>query len=350
LVVFAAGCGSSSNGSGSGSSGSTKKDQYSIYMTTNFAGNAFREQIIRTMEFAAKSPPLASRIENFKVVASEASIQAQSQAIDNIIREKPDAIILQAASTTGVNAAIERACNAGITVVSFDSTATAPCNYQLTSNWVEETENTGSMLVASLKGEKGSFLVDRAIPGQSVADLSKKGYLNAVGKDPNLKSVEFQGNLDPGQTKSAVANILPANRDVKGIGLVVFSTQVEEAVADAGLPPVAVASLGAFNEDAIACAREEFPCFYAATPPAQGAEAMKLAIELMDGTADKEKKLRYVPVQYYSNTATSIPGAPGVKVNKFEIGVNAFPELPPTVSIPYGPPWLHITPQEAAGQ
>ena len=348
-AALLAGCGAAPD-SAAGSTGGGKQDQYKIYVTTNFTGNAFREQIVRTMEFAAKNGPLADRISEFEVVTSGASVQEQTQALDNIARQKPDAIIVQAASTTGVNAAIERACKAGIVVVSFDSTATAPCNYQFTFDRKQATENLGKMLVASLGGESGTFLVDRAIPGQSVADESRAGYLAAVESAPNLEAVEFQGELNPGVTKSAVANILPANRDVKGIGLIAFSPQVQQAVAEAGLGPVAVGSLAAFNEDTLLCAQDAFPCFYAATPPAFGAEAMKFAIDLMDGKEDRDQKLVNVDIQYLSNVATEVPGSPEIEVSPFEVGVNAYPDLPPTLAFPLGPDWLDITPQQAAGQ
>jgi ribose transport system substrate-binding protein len=41
---------------------------------------------------------------------------------------------------------------------------------------------------------------------------------------------------------------------------------------------------------------------------------------------------------------------PGTELQKLEIGMNAFPDLPPGLAIPISPTWVQITPAEAAGQ
>ena len=47
--------------------------------------------------------------------------------MDDIISSRLDAIVINAASPTGLNGVIAQACSAGILVVSYDNVVTAPC-------------------------------------------------------------------------------------------------------------------------------------------------------------------------------------------------------------------------------
>jgi ribose transport system substrate-binding protein len=349
VVLALAACGSNSPAS-TASSGGPKSagKKYSVYFSVSFTGNAFREQMIRTLRFAATHPPLSSSVSSFTVSNPQATVQAQNQDINNIVQKKPDILVLMAQSTTGLNPAIQRACAAGITVVSVDSVASAPCNYQMSVDWTKQGQILGAFLAQHAKN-RGTILVDGGIPGVSVSDETKQGYLNAVKQAKGMKSATFFGQLNPGTTKSALSNILPANRDAAGVGLVAFGTQAQSGVQGALGKPLPLAALALTNSDALACAANKYPCFYAATPPYELVLGLKLGIDLHNGKADTSVKKIEIPVQYYSNAETSLPGHPEVKPQAFKVGVNAFPKLPPTLNFPIAPSWLKMTATEAAG-
>jgi ribose transport system substrate-binding protein len=350
VAALTAACGSASSGGATASSGSSSGGgkKYSVYFSVSFTGNAFREQMIRTLRFAATHPPLSSSVSSFTVSNPQATVQAQNQDINDIIQRKPDILVLMAQSTTGLNPAIQRACAAGITVVSVDSVSSAPCNYQMSVDWTKQGQILGSFLTQHAK-DRGTILVDGGIPGVSVSDETKNGYVAAVKQAAGMKSATFFGQLNPGTTKSALANILPANRDAAGVGLVAFGTQAQSGVQAALGKPLPLAALALTNSDSLACAARKYPCFYAATPPYELVLGLKLAIDLRNGKADKNAKQVAIPVEYYSNAEMSIPGHPEVKPHSFKVGVNAFPNLPPTLSFPIAPPWLKMTPAQAAG-
>ena len=73
---------------------------YTIYLSNNFVGNDWRQQMERVAEVSVNKGPLAGprrpQIEN-----AEGTVQAQINSLNNIIRAKPDAILVDAASADG---------------------------------------------------------------------------------------------------------------------------------------------------------------------------------------------------------------------------------------------------------
>src|SRR5689334_11645699 len=80
-------------------------DTYTIYLSNNFVGNDWRQQMERVAEVAANKPPLQGRVE-LKIENVENNVQAQLNSLNNIIRAKPDAILIDAASDTALNPTI----------------------------------------------------------------------------------------------------------------------------------------------------------------------------------------------------------------------------------------------------
>ena len=70
-------------------------------------------------EYVASQEPYASRCE-LTIVNSENDAESQSASIDAMAAQGYDCILVDPASETGVNQAIQRACDAGIKVVVFD--------------------------------------------------------------------------------------------------------------------------------------------------------------------------------------------------------------------------------------
>ena len=69
--------------------------KYTIYLSNNFVGNDWRQQMERVAQVVANKPPLAGRID-LKIENAENTVQAQLNSLNNIIRAKPDAILVDA--------------------------------------------------------------------------------------------------------------------------------------------------------------------------------------------------------------------------------------------------------------
>ena len=102
------------------------KKPYTIYLSNNFVGNDWRQQMERVADRLGDKGPLAGRVD-LKIENVENTVQAQINSLNNIIRQKPDAILVDAGSDSALNPTIKKACDAGIVVISFDQVVTEPC-------------------------------------------------------------------------------------------------------------------------------------------------------------------------------------------------------------------------------
>ena len=92
---------------------------YKIYLSNNFVGNDWRQQMERVATVSVNKGPLKGRVD-LKIENAEGTVQAQINSLNNIIREKPDAILVDGSSADALNPTIKKACDAGIVVISFD--------------------------------------------------------------------------------------------------------------------------------------------------------------------------------------------------------------------------------------
>lgn len=357
LALAVAACGSSGSsstsaaGSGASSQSSASSQKpYKAYVSINFAGNPFRQQILKTMQLATQKGQIANKVTLTDSSAAQ-TVQAQSQDIDNITRRKPDILTILPASSSGLSAAVERACRAGLIVVAFDSVINTPCIYNVGVDFTANSERAGAWLGEQAKGKSGVILVDQGIPGIPAIDEIFKGYEAGIKQtNPNVKLVPFQGQLAPGPEKAAIANLLPAHRnDLLGVASISFGTSVTSAIKEAGLKPVPLATLTGTNGDLEACMAAGQKCLFGATPATEGAEALRLGVELKNGTADKSKHRVILPA-YWIGNAGGVAAYPDVKPTPIKNGLTVFPNLPPSLSQPYKADWLPVTPQEVTGQ
>ena len=98
-----------------------------IVLSNSYAGNTWRQQMLKTWDAASKQALDQHIIAKAGVVNSNNSAPQQASQIENMILQGWQAIVVDAASPTALNGVIQEACDAKITVVVFDSLATAPC-------------------------------------------------------------------------------------------------------------------------------------------------------------------------------------------------------------------------------
>ncbi len=359
-VVGLSACGSSSSSSSSttetsesseGSGGSTTAsetssgEKYNITLDINGTFNSWRTQMQHTVEFAAENEPLGPKV-NFKFVASPESLSGQANDLNNIIAEKPDAILLDAASATGLNAQVTKACAAGIIVVSFDNVVTSPCAYKITTNIKEEGELVATHIAEQLN-EEGEVIVDRAFPGAAIADELYSGYTNVIKKFPKMKiAASIESKWVPGTLKSQVGSVLAAHPNVAAVLFDIYIEPVLAAFEEAGLPPAKIGTGTITNGDVAACEKAKAECTSSTNPPLLGAEALKLAVELLEGKAAESENEVFIKTPFlFTNPVPSVPGFEGAKIEQAEHD----PSISKEAVFPIAPEWLDITPEQATG-
>ena len=333
---------------GSSASAMAQDDQkYTIFLSNNFVGNDWRQQMIRIAELAANKPPLAGRVD-LRVENVENTVQAQINSLNNIIRARPDAILIDAGSDTALNPTIQKACAAGIVVVSFDQVVTEPCAYALESDWDRIPAVLAEWMAKQLNG-RGKVLMDRGLAGAPISARLQNGFENVLKNYPDIEVVGyFNGDYALGPEQAGVASLLAAHPQVDGVLTQGYGVGAIKALQDAGRPIVPITAFS-YNVTATTCAQTEgAKCILGSNPGYLGAEAMKLAVDILDGKKPADRHV-LVYSDFLATDDFQSELYPDAKVQKLEISKNAWTDRPPGLTLPISPDWMEITPEEAAG-
>jgi ribose transport system substrate-binding protein len=195
-----------------GAQGATpSKAKWRIALSNDYAANSWRQQMLRdwaTVVDKAKSEGLIAEGPAF--TTNESSAAEQAAQIQNLILEGYNAIVIDAASPTALNGAIDKAIKAGIPVISFDNAVTNKDAYRIITDFKYYGEYQVDYIAKHLT-TSGNLLEIRGLAGTYVNDAIHKGILAGLKKYPNLKIVgEVYGNWDEATAQKAVAGILPS--------------------------------------------------------------------------------------------------------------------------------------------
>jgi ribose transport system substrate-binding protein len=328
---------------------SSHAKKYTIYLSNNFLGNDWRQQMERVAKVSVSKGPLAGRV-NLKIENVENTVQAQINSLNNIIQQRPSAILVDAGSSTALNPTLKRACNLGILVISFDQIVTSSCAYKVESNWNAIPRVQAAWMAKQLHG-KGKVFMDLGLAGAPISAQIANGYKAVLKKYPGIKVVgTFNGNYALGPEQSGVANLLSAHPDVDGIFTQGYGSGALKALHQAGHAAVPVTGFS-YNSSAIDCAKtKRAKCILGANPAYLSSEAIRLAVKVLDGNQKKKPSLVLLYTPYLTTNPTKITGYGYSKQVKIVLGKTAFPALAPGLTLPVSPNWVHITPKEAAGK
>ena len=323
-------------------------EPYVIYLSNNFMGNDWRQQMIRVAEVSVAKGPLAGRVD-LRVENVENKVEAQIASLNNMIRQQPDAILIDAASDSALNPTIQRACEAGIVVISFDQTVTEPCAYALGSDWNKIPAVMAEWMVEQLGG-KGNVIVDRGLAGAPISAQLQGGYEAVLANYPDMKIVgNYNGDYALGPEQSGVAALLAANPQIDGILTQGYGSGAIQALLDAGRPIVPVTGFS-YNVAALTCAQTEgAKCILGSNPAYLSSEAIKLAVQILDTGERPTERSVVVNGDFVTTTPFASTLYPDANMLQIEVGVNAFPDSAPGLTLPITPDWVDITAAEASG-
>ncbi len=189
-----------------------------IALSNNYAGNSWRQAMLtswgKVTKDAVKSGVVAAA-DPFTTAENQATEQAAQ--IQNMILQGYDAIVVNAASPTALNGAIKEACDAGITVVSFDGIVTEPCAWRIAVNFKEMGRSQVEYL--SKKMPKGGNLLEiRGLAGVFVDDEISAGIHEGVKQFPQFKIVgSVHGDWAQDVAQRAVAGLLPSLPEIAAV-------------------------------------------------------------------------------------------------------------------------------------
>jgi ribose transport system substrate-binding protein len=179
--------------------------------------NTWTQEAHASFASAAKAAEKQGLISKYTVVTADNSAAQQISQIQTLELEGYKAIMVDAASSTGLNGVIASACAKGIIVVNISDLTTAPCAYKLGTSSVGFGEALAQSVANSLHG-KGNVLLVRGIAGTGIDDLLVSGIHKVLKNYPNIKIVgQVYGDWSETTTQQAVAGILPSLPKVNAV-------------------------------------------------------------------------------------------------------------------------------------
>jgi len=125
--------------------------------------------------------------------------------------------VLNAASPDALNGAVKEACDAGVTVVSFDGIVTEPCAWRVVVDFKDMGKQEVEQM-AKFQPKGGNLLEIRGLAGTSIDEAIHNGIVEAVAAHPEFKIVStVTGDWDQTTAQKAVATVLPSLPDIVGV-------------------------------------------------------------------------------------------------------------------------------------
>lgn len=189
-----------------------------IALSNNYAGNSWRQAMLKSWDKVTK-PAVAAGIVAAAdpFTTSENQVTEQAAQIQNLILQGYNAIVINAASPDALNGVVKQACDAGITVVSFDGIVTEPCAWRIAVDFKTMGAIQLDYLAKRLPAG-GNLLEIRGLAGVFVDDEIHKGILEGVSKNGQFKIAgSVHGNWTQEVAQKEVAGILPSLPEVKAV-------------------------------------------------------------------------------------------------------------------------------------
>lgn len=190
---------------------------YVIALSNSYYGNTWRKQMVSAFEEQAEKAKAEKRIKDYVVVNADGTQNQQIAQMNSLILEGVDAICINSASPTALNGVIEKAHEAGIKVLAFDSIALSPYCWKLDFNFTEQTE-FGTQWVADKLNGKGNILIVRGVSGSLPDKELYEGQINVLEEYPDMEIVgEVIGEASTTVAQQAVSNVLPSLPQVDAV-------------------------------------------------------------------------------------------------------------------------------------
>lgn len=314
--------------------------RYSIYLSNNFVGNDWRVQMEKEAKVAATLSPFKGKV-NLTITNAGSTVPDQITSLQAIVAKKPNAILIDASSPTALNPVISQACKAGIVVVNFDQVVTNPCAYKIYSNFTLGEQLSAKWMAAKLHG-KGSVFEDTGLAGAPISAQITSAWASVLKNYPGIKIVgTYQGQYALGPEQQGVASLIAAHSSVQGILTQGYCTGAIKALQAASKPLVPMLCQ-AYNQSFVALARDKGASgFIMANPAWLSVLAMQTVIKVLGGHSEPKTDVLTPPCFYKGGSSPA-----GASCQAIKVGVNAFPNLSPNLTLPASPPFMNIKPSQ----
>jgi len=215
-----------------------------IALSNAYNGNAWRHQMERDFIASAKQAEAKGLVAKYVIDNSTNGLPGQLQQMDDLILQHVSAIVVDAASSTGLNGVIAKATKAGIPVISFDTGVTSPVAYRIHTSFFDWAKGSMQWVADHFHGDANVVIVRTQRGTHSDAQLMA-GYMSVVKKYPGMKVVAtIYGNADVTTTESKLSALIPSLPKVDAVMCAAGGFGAVQAFQAAGRPiPVVTSGL-----------------------------------------------------------------------------------------------------------
>lgn len=265
-----------------------KGKKFKIALSNSFIGNKWRLEMENVFKAALLMEPFASQVEG-SVFNSGNDVSKQSQQISNLIAERVDAIVMDAASPTALNGIIQQASSRGIIVICFDNNVTSPAALKVNVSQYDLGRGLADWLAKQLNGQ-GNVIMVTGVAGTQVDLDRNKGAEEVWAKNPGIKVVNrFSGMWDSSTAERNTAAVLPSLPKVDGIWCQGGTDGVLRAFLSANrdLPPTAGECENGFRKFMLGTGGHKVAGCSSGSPPYLSLMALELARRALEGSYPK---------------------------------------------------------------
>ncbi len=181
-----------------------------IGLSNSYYGNTWRKQMVESFTKVAEEAKAAGYIKDYEIQNGDGSVNAQIAQINSFILEGVDAICINAASATALNSVIDKAVQAGIPVIAFDSTVEDENAYCMDFDFSNYYYQMGDY-IAKNAGYKGNVVVVRGVSGSAPEEMINDAYAKVIEEHPDLKVIAtVLGEADSTVAQEEFTKILPS--------------------------------------------------------------------------------------------------------------------------------------------
>ncbi len=254
-----------------------------IALSNSFIGNKWRIEMENVYKAALLMEPYKSQVAG-SVFNAGNDVSKQSQQISNLIAERVDAILLDAASPTGLNGILRQATSRGITVIAFDNLVTEPSVLKVNISQFDLGKTLAEWLAKKLGGQ-GNVIMVTGVAGTQVDEDRNKGADSVWQQNPGIKVINrFTGMWDSATAERNTAAVLPSLAKVDGIWCQGGTDGVLKAFISAGrtpLPPTAGECENGFRKFMIGYMGQKVAGISIGSPPYMSVVSLELARRIL---------------------------------------------------------------------
>ena len=283
-----------------------------IGIANGYYGNAFRDEMISSIESVGDEFKAAGKIADYKIVnnVNQGDVNEQANIIRNFIQQGVDIIMMNPNSPDALNGVVKEAQDAGILVVCFDASVTAPDVLNVSiDHYAWNTKNV-DFIAKTL--QKGNAIEVYGMDGHPANNARIQATKDVLANYPDIKLIaSVSGSWDETKAKEATTQLIASGKEIDAvITQDTMATGCLSAFQDAGkLPKVmygdpSTAFFKIWND--LRTQKADIKICTQPNPPGIGGTALRLALQLYNGKQFKDGVLKdgtyYYPVsQFYTD-------------------------------------------------